>query len=253
MKNVVLLIMLSLSFGCATVPDNSVSDERDPFESTNRDLWAINYDVLDKNVVRPSAVGYEKLGTPVRNGIRNVLLNIEEPLNAVNNLLQGKVSDSGSNLGRFLINTTVGLLGVFDPATNMGIAPKRENFSQTLGAWGIGNEGPYLMVPLYGPATPRSIAGDVLDNVVYPMTIMNPFQIFLTFALSGLESRVQLFEQEPLLNQSLDPYNFVKEVYFQNDQFRVTDGNSGTSVFDSQSDDEAFFEDEELLLEDEID
>jgi phospholipid-binding lipoprotein MlaA len=140
------------------------------------------------------------------------------------------------------------LLGIFDVASKWGLEPKREDFAQTFGRWGIGN-GAYVMAPLYGPTTPRNFLGDVVDNVVYPMTIMNPYQIFLTFALSGLENRVQLFDQEPLLEQSLDSYNFVKEIYFQNDQFKVTDGASGDSAFGSGTDDE--FIDDELLFDDE--
>jgi phospholipid-binding lipoprotein MlaA len=248
MKHLFLIVTILICAGCASNPADQYADPRDPLENTNRALWDFNYDVLDKNVMRPAAKGYEKLGTPVRSSIRNVLFNIEEPLNAVNNLLQGKVKDTGTNIGRFAINSTIGLLGIFDVASEWGLEPKREDFAQTFGSWGIGNGG-YLMVPIYGPTTPRNLAGDVMDNVVYPMTLLNPYQIFLTFALSGLENRIQLFDQEPLLEQSLDSYNFVKEIYFQNDQFKVSDGQAGDSAFGGAQDED--FMDDELLLDDE--
>ncbi len=144
--------------GCATVPADSGNDPRDPIESFNRQVFEFN-EVVDRAVLKPVAQAYEfVLPEPVRDCIGNIFSNFREPSNAVNNLLQGKPIDAVSDTCRFVVNSTVGLLGCFDPARQMGLEKHNEDFGQTLGRWGIGS-GPYLVVPILGPSTVRDAIG----------------------------------------------------------------------------------------------
>ena len=165
----ILLTMLAslLLTGCAQVPPEK-QDPRDPLQSVNRPIYDFNMDVLDAYVLRPVAIGYTKVTPqPVRNSLVNATNNLDAPIDATNSLLQGKVSNSGVNLARFLVNPTVGIFGIFDIASEIGLEEETEDFGQTLGVWGAGN-GAYLMFPGYGPSTVRNIAGDVTDAVVMP-------------------------------------------------------------------------------------
>ena len=124
-----LVIGATLLFfsGCA-----STSTPGDPFEAVNRKSWDFNYQVMDKYALKPAAEGYETIPQPIRQGMTNLLSNLSEPLYAVNNLLQWKVTDSGSSVLRFVVNTTIGLVGLFDPATDMGLMKKEETFAPVL-------------------------------------------------------------------------------------------------------------------------
>lgn len=227
-------LMLLLS-GCA-----SNSRPGDPLEGVNRVSWDLNYNVLDKHILKPASEGYAKVPMPIRDGVANVLSNLNEPLYALNNLLQGKVVDSGSTVLRFVLNTTVGILGIFDPATAVGLPKKAETFSQTFGAWGVGN-GPYLMWPVYGASTARNTVGDLVDILVYPLSILSPEQMGAKFVLQGLESRIEYQQYEPMLERSLDNYDFVKELYLQHDAYLVNDGKTDEQLpaeFEEEFDDE---------------
>lgn len=229
----VLVLSLILVAGCASTPG-------DPFEQANRKSWDFNYEVMDKHVLKPAAQGYEKVPSPIRGGVVNFLGNLNEPLYAVNNLLQGKVVDSGSTILRFALNTTVGILGIFDPASHLGLPQKVETFAQTFGAWGIGN-GPYLMWPVYGASTARNTLGDFLDVLVYPLSILSPEQMIGKFVLQGLDSRIEFQQYEPMLERSLDSYDYVKDIYLQRDAHLVNDGKTDEvepDEFDFEFDDE---------------
>ena len=223
-----LLLGLQL-MACATPP----SSASDPLESVNRHSWDFNYQVLDKRLLKPAAQGYEKVPKPLRSGISNVLSNLNEPLYALNNLLQGKVIDSGSTVLRFVLNSTIGILGIFDPASDIGLAKKAETFGQTFGAWGIGN-GPYLMWPVYGASTARNTLGDLLDVLVYPLSVLSSEQMAGKFVLQGLDSRIEYQQYEPMLEKSLDTYDFVKELYLQRDEHLVSDGQSSSAADDTE-------------------
>ncbi|MCV2883302.1 VacJ family lipoprotein [Aestuariibacter sp. AA17] len=203
------------------------ADPKDPFESVNRELWDFNYDVLDKHVLRPVTVAYvDYMPGFARTGLLNMAENLEEPANTVNNLLQGKVDDSLVSIGRFVLNSTVGILGAFDVATEIGLEVKDEDFGEVLGVYGV-ETGPYLMIPALGPNDVRSGAGDIVDSAYFPLADLNFYLSFMRAGIKAIETRAALIEQEQMLEQSLDPYTFVKNAYFQNLTFKVTDGQAG--------------------------
>jgi phospholipid-binding lipoprotein MlaA len=200
-------------------------DERDPFESFNRSIWTFNYDYLDEYLLRPATVGYMTVvPKPARSGLSNLVNNLNEPANFFNGLLQGKPKHSAISAGRFLLNSTVGLVGLIDVATPMGLDVKEEDFGQSLGVWGVGH-GPYLMIPARGPTTVRNFTGDLVDNLYFPMSVLNTPQTIAKFTIGALSARESLMAQEKLLNGSLDPYAFVKDAYFQRQQYQLYDGN----------------------------
>src|SRR5690348_9354193 len=149
MKNLLLLVAGMMLAGCATLP-NSKPDARDPWERFNRASFKVN-DALDRAILRPTARAYVKV-TPrvLRTGVSNFFANLETVTTLVNDALQGKVAAAGHDSARFLLNSTLGLAGLLDPATAAGIDKNDEDFGQTLGKWGV-HSGPYLMVPLFGP------------------------------------------------------------------------------------------------------
>ncbi|HEA15433.1 MAG: MlaA family lipoprotein [Pseudoalteromonas prydzensis] len=222
-QSLVLLALLVLA-GCAQVPDEKV-DERDPLQSFNRPMYDFNMDVLDAYVLRPVAVGYVAVTpTPVRRSVVNFTDNISAPTDVINASLQGKAGNAGISVARFLVNSTVGIFGLFDVATSLGLNIVDEDFGQTLGVWGIG-DGAYLMLPGMGPSTARNLTGDVVDNFVLPEIALTTPQTVLVFVLKAVEARASLIPQESLLNESLDPYIFMKDIYFQRQLYELHDGN----------------------------
>jgi len=162
--------------------------------------------------------------TPVRRSIVNFTGNISAPTDVINATLQGKAGNAGVSLARFLVNSTVGIFGLFDVATSLGLNIVDEDFGQTLGVWGIG-DGAYLMLPGMGPSTARNLTGDVVDSFVLPKIALTTPQTVLVFALKAVEARASLIPQESLLNESLDPYIFMKDIYFQRQLYELYDGN----------------------------
>ncbi|WP_339769338.1 VacJ family lipoprotein [uncultured Paraglaciecola sp.] len=222
------LVLLTLG-GCASSNKadeqaQQYNDPKDPFESVNRTFWDFNYDILDNYVLRPVTVVYVDY-TPqfARTGLYNMALNLEEPSNSVNNLLQGKLDGMLISVGRFLLNSTVGLLGTIDVATELGLVRKEEEFGETLGTWGVGT-GPYLMIPALGPNDIRSGVGDIVDTSYSPLDALNFYFAAFRTGIKVLESRAAVMSQEQQLEQSVDPYSFVKNAYFQNLKFKVSDG-----------------------------
>ncbi len=223
------------------------SDPRDPFEPVNREIWDFNWGVLDAYILRPIAVTYVTvMPQPARTGLVNITDNLQEPANFLNNLAQGKVDDGLDSLARFLINTTVGLVGTFDVASKIGIERKREQFGETLAVWGV-DTGPFLMLPFLGPSDPRSFTGDYVDGFAFPMSLLEGSVNLARIGISVLEARAQLLDQEAQLEQSVDDYAFVKNAYFENLEFRVTDGKSGDKAIDDEQLDD--FADFEAMLE----
>ncbi|KPV97611.1 putative phospholipid-binding lipoprotein MlaA precursor [Pseudoalteromonas sp. P1-9] len=217
-------VIVLLLAGCAQVPPEK-DDPRDPLQSMNRPIYDFNMDVLDAYVLRPAAVGYSKVTPqPVRNGLVNATNNLDAPIDATNSLLQGKVSNSGVSVARFLVNSTVGIFGIFDVASEIGLVEEPEDFGQTLGVWGADN-GPYLMFPAYGPSTARNISGDVMDAFVLPSISLGTPATIGKWVIKVLEARASLIPQEALLNESLDPYLFMKDIYLQRQLYELHDGN----------------------------
>jgi phospholipid-binding lipoprotein MlaA len=208
------------SLSLETEPEGNV----DPFEAINRFFWDFNYEILDRFLVKPATKAYITV-TPqfLRNGLLNASENLSEPASAVNNLLQGKPVESLTSVGRFLVNSTVGIVGFFDVAAQMGLEEKEEDFGEVLGVWGLGT-GPYLMLPALGPSDFRSFTGRVVDNVYWPMTILNDPYVIASNVVKIIETRATLLTQEETLNRSLDQYLFVRDAYFQRLAFKVSDG-----------------------------
>lgn len=221
----------------------SHSDPKDPLESVNRVMWDFNWDVLDAYILRPITVTYVAVMPQfARTGLVNAAENLREPANFTNNLFQGKVDESLDSFARFLINTTVGLLGTIDVASKIGIERHEEQFGETLAVWGV-DTGPFLMLPFLGPSDPRSFTGDYVDGFAFPMSLIDGTVNLARIGISILETRAQLIDQEAQLEQAVDDYAFVKNAYFERLEFRVTDGKSGDkAINEEQLDDFADFE-----------
>jgi phospholipid-binding lipoprotein MlaA len=252
----IVLVMLSL-VGCASqntvqqaaatnqerVDTVDQSDPRDPLEPVNRLMWDFNWEVLDAYLLRPITVGYVTVMPQfARTGLLNAAQNLQEPANFMNNMFQGKVDDGMDSLARFVLNTSVGIFGTIDVATKIGIARKEEEFGETLATWGV-DTGPFLMLPVLGPNDPRSFGGEVVDGTVYPMAVIEGGFAIGRYVVSLLETRAAIMEQEAQLEQSVDDYAFIKNAYFENLAFRVSDGKSSDKAIDEeQLDDFADFE-----------
>lgn len=247
-RNLLIVILITIfTTGCAS---NKSAQERasahsDPLESVNRVVWDFNRDVLDEHLLKPVTVAYiDNMPEGLRTGVYNAALNLDEPGNFVNNLLQGKLGASFESAGRFVINSTIGLLGLVDVADDMGLERQTEDFGQTLGVWGVGT-GPYLMLPVLGPSDPRSFTGEVVDRLYWPINDLNIYLNVFSTSIKVVEARASLLAQDQLIYDSLDSYSFVKDIYFQSLASQVADG-----VLEDS--DEFSEEDEELdaLLED---
>jgi phospholipid-binding lipoprotein MlaA len=224
LKHSFTFLCLLVLAGCAQVPQSKV-DERDPLQSINRPLYDFNMDVLDAYILRPAAVGYITVTpAPVRRSVVHFTDNITAPVDMINAGLQGKAGNASVSLARLLVNSTVGLFGLFDVASSLGLEVVDEDFGQTLGVWGVG-DGAYLMLPAMGPSTARNLTGDVVDGFVLPDIALTTPQTILVFVLKAVEARASLIPQEGLLNDSLDPYLFVKDIYFQRQIYELYDGN----------------------------
>jgi len=230
-----LALAVIVSGGCATIPADSGNDARDPIESFNRQVFEFN-DVVDRAILKPVAQAYQYvLPEPVRDCISNIFSNFREPSNAVNNLLQGKPVDAVSDTCRFVVNTTVGLAGCFDPARAMGLEKHSEDFGQTLGRWGIG-AGPYLVVPVLGPSTLRDAIGvygaePYLDPNFYIDNIRVRNAIIGTRVI---DQRAQLLQTDDLISgAALDKYRFIRDGYLQRRRNQVYDGAPPPSDTDS--------------------
>lgn len=208
----------------------------DPFEPVNRVIWDFNYKVLDNYLYRPVTEKYVEWVPDVgRKSVNNFVLNFDEPSTAVNNLVLLEFEHSAHALFRFSVNTTFGLLGLIDVADDIGIKRRRESFSNVLGHWSVPN-GPYLMLPVIGPRTTRKLVGSVVDGLYFPGSYLSFWQSGALWGLDGLDKRESLLGQEPLLEQSLDPYIFVKQAYLQYEAFKFYHNSENISQFIEETD-----------------
>jgi phospholipid-binding lipoprotein MlaA len=194
----------------------------DPLEPLNRQLFVLN-DVLDKYLVKPVAKGYQYV-TPdiVERGVGNFFANMYDATSAVNAALQWKWLGAAQSGGRFVVNSTLGVAGVFDVATPLGIRPYRADFGQTLAVWGF-DAGPYLMVPLFGPRTVRSGVGTLVDLYTsVPTYINNDTVRYSIWGLELVDTRARLLQAEELM--SGDRYLFVRDAYLQQREYFLNDG-----------------------------
>jgi phospholipid-binding lipoprotein MlaA len=220
-----LLVALAFLGGCASLPPGSKPDPRDRFERFNRGVYKFN-DALDRGIAKPVAKAYVKVTPrPVRTGVSNFLANLSSPVTIVNELLQGKVKGFGTDTARLVINTTIGIGGLFDPATKMGLQAGDEDFGQTLGKWGL-KSGPFLMLPILGPSDVRDTFGKVGDQFAEPRTYINDSYVrYGITAIDLVNKRAGLLQTDSVLERAFDKYAFVRNAYLQRRQFQVYDGN----------------------------
>lgn len=227
MRSLLGLAAIALLAGCATPPpanDREALAEfranNDPLEPFNRQMFAV-HQVVDRNVLRPATVAYRVLPDPVRSSVRNVLNNLRTPVVLLNDMLQGQPVRGGDTLGRFVINSTLGLGGLFDVAdSHFGVPVHYEDFGQTLATFGLG-EGPFLFIPVLGPSNPRDLIGYGVDTAAQPLNWVG--QGLVVSVLSGvrggvtvLDTRDYFFNTLDEVNRtSLDPYATLRSGYRQ--------------------------------------
>lgn len=212
---------------------------RDSFPSYNRGMWWFDYDIMDKHVLRPVVHGYVNwVPGPVRTGVSNVLFNLEEPNNTVNNLLLGEFSDSGVSLARFGVNSTIGVLGIFDIARTMGMDRHEMAMTTVLGRAKM-TQGPYFMVPFAGPTTLRNSVGTVVDNLYWPYSYVSWPVTIARYVVSGIDSRAQVINQEGLVDNALDPYLTARDFYLQYQHAKVTGAANGGATATPKATDDA--------------
>jgi phospholipid-binding lipoprotein MlaA len=210
--------------GCATA-GNSASNPQDPIEGFNRAVFAIN-DGVDKAALKPVAKAYDTVApNVVKTGVSNFFGNIADAFIGVNNLLQGKVTDAASDGGRLLVNSTVGILGLIDVASDLGLEKHEEDFGQTFGRWGAG-PGAYVVVPLFGPRDVRDTAGLVVDLVADPVGNMHNVAARNTLSVTRLiNDRAALLPAEKVIEEAaLDKYSYLRDAYLQRRRSLIYDG-----------------------------
>lgn len=223
------------STGCATLPGATPPAKEDPWESFNRKVFAFN-DVVDETALKPVATAYRD-GVPelVRTGVSNFLANVYDVWSVANHFLQGKVQD-GVEMGvRVLANTFFGLGGLLDPATEMGITRRTEDFGQTLGRWGLG-PGPYLVLPFFGPSTLRDGTAFILDWQASPSKLGKSATVnWGITTLEAINVRANLLGASKLLDDvALDRYTFLRQAYLARRLDLVYDGAPPMEPFEDE-------------------
>ncbi|WP_159667010.1 VacJ family lipoprotein [Andreprevotia sp. IGB-42] len=211
----------ALVAGCAT-PQNNY----DPLEKVNRGVFAFNT-VLDRAAVKPVATAYKNhMPGPAKDGTHNFFENFDDFYSIFSNLLQGKVSDAGNSAGRVLVNTSIGMFGMVDWASDMGLKKTEEDFGQVLGSWGVGT-GPYLMLPFFGPSSARDMATplgrfflDPVDAAFDPTTAVE----VLRWGGEAVDARAGTLALDPLIEAQIDPYAYLRDAWLQKRYNDVWDG-----------------------------
>lgn len=209
---------LCLGATAAHAGDNPV----DPWEGFNRKVYGFNK-FADTYALKPVAKGYNWI-TPdfLNDGITNVFGNLGETKNLLNDVLQFKLADAGTDIMRFVINSTVGVLGFFDVASGWGFDRNEEDFGQTLAAWGF-KSGPYVVLPFWGPTTIRDGIGLVPDIYSVPQTYIDHDETrWAVYIVEGVDKRADLLSAEELIQG--DEYSFIRDVYLQRREFLINDG-----------------------------
>ncbi len=226
-----LLAALALSLsaaGCAATPGPDSTGQNDPYESFNRQVFGFN-ETVDKNVALPVAVFYHHaVPTPAREGVHNFLGNLDSPVTFANDVMQGEVTRASKTLGRFVINSTVGIGGLVDAASEFGIEGHEADFGETLAVYGV-DEGPYLVLPVAGPSNPRDATGEVVDIFLDPLTYVELRSKFWWTAGRATLSIVDEREQNiaairSLEASSVDLYATVRSLYRQHRDAEIHGG-----------------------------
>ena len=211
--------------------NNNQEEVKDCFESVNRGIFAFNQG-LDKVIFKPLSKGYRQLPLPLRSGTSNVLSNIGNVVTIPNNILQGQIKDAGINSLRLILNTTLGIAGIFDVASYYGLEKSdKEDYGQTLGTWGVG-EGCYFVLPVLGPTTVRDSIGSLANisggDAWYNVTVANNTQYFneadyyLSRVMSGVDFRARNLESfDSLEKTSIDLYASIRSLYLQDRKRKI--------------------------------
>jgi phospholipid-binding lipoprotein MlaA len=218
------LCAASLLAGCATGGTPRPRVAQDPLESVNRKVYAFN-EALDHAVARPVARTYVKIVPhPIRVGVTNFFKNLETPTVMINDLLQLKFRAAANDLGRFVLNSTVGIGGVLDPATSAGLDLNNEDFGQTLGHYGV-HPGPFLEIPILGPSDLRDAAARAVDTYLNPRQyIKNQYLKYGLYIPDFTDRRAALLPLDDTLQKVFDPYAFIRDAYLQRRAYLVSDG-----------------------------
>jgi phospholipid-binding lipoprotein MlaA len=212
---IITLIILFTSLNINTEEVN------DPLEDLNRKTYEFN-EKLDSTILKPTAELYSKFPPKVKQGVTNFFNNLEEIDTSVNQLLQGKPKKSLNDLTRFVINSTIGIGGLFDVASKMGLERHEEDFGQTLAVWGV-PEGPYIMLPFLGPSTLRDAASRPVSSFLSVTFHMTDTDVNIALkSVDALETRERLLDVESLM--SGDKYSFVRDAYMQSMEYEIKDG-----------------------------
>ena len=234
-SKLIVVVALLLSGNMA-----SAESENDPLESINRVTFTFN-DYLDRYFLKPVSKGYQFV-TPdfAEEGISNFFDNLNEPWNILNNLLQGKPKDAGSDSLRLLVNTTVGLFGFIDIGSRIGLDKHDEDLGQTLGAWGV-ESGPYLVLPLMGPSTVRDgLARIPTSYVSVKEEVDHDRTRYSLYALDVISTRADLLDKESII--AGDRYTFIRDAFLQNREFKVRDGETDDPFANDGFEDEFLFD-----------
>jgi phospholipid-binding lipoprotein MlaA len=224
MRAALLIAAACALSACVTLPPNHPRSPQDPWESWNRGVYKFNT-AADKAIARPVARVYVKIVPhPIRTGVSNFFANLNTPTVMINDALQGKFKASANDLGRFLLNTTVGIGGVLDPATSAGLDRNEEDFGLTLGHWGV-HPGPFLELPILGPSDLRDGPAKVVDAYTKPTQYINndyiKYGLYLPYLI---DVRASLLPLDETLKNTYDPYAFVRDAYLARRAYLVSDG-----------------------------
>jgi len=217
-----LALALLAAAGCSTV----ATDPRDPFEGFNRAMYAFN-DGLDQVAVKPVSRAYKAVAPePLRGMVRNFFANIDDVFNGANNMLQGKFLDGWTDWFRVIVNTSFGVLGINDVASDMGLEKHNEDFGQTFAVWGVG-DGPYLVLPFFGPYTLRDSGGLIFDWELDPVVRARPIALRNSLiATRFVSKRTDFLDASRMLDEAaLDRYVFLRDAYLQRRRSLIYDGN----------------------------
>ena len=244
MKKIIIIVLINLFFF-----NNAFSEVKDCFEKVNRATFSFNQK-LDKIIFKPVAKGYKKLPSPIRSGTGNVLSNLSNLVTIPNNILQGDLKTAGINTARLTVNTTVGILGIFDVAQKIGLVKeyKKEDYGQTLGTWGVG-EGCYLVLPVLGPSTTRDLVGTFTGTIGgdpwYNITVKNnthyfeDSDYFISKVGDGIDFRAKNIDSlDNLEKNSMDFYASVRSLYIQDRRQKINNSNDIIETHDDSDWDE---------------
>jgi len=224
LKKLILIFSITLLSACASVPGGP--SEGDPFESYNRAMFSFN-DTLDEYILKPVAEGYDAiLPRPAKTGVSNFFNNIGDIFVVLNDILQFKFQQAIEDASRLVFNSTIGLYGLIDVATPMGLPKHNEDLGQTLATWGVA-DGPYIVLPFFGSRTLRDTS-DVIFLATYDpiYDIENKEALYGTIFLKTIDTRYKLLKVSRIVEQAaLDKYSFIRDAYLQNRKNLIYDGN----------------------------